>query len=400
MQSTVDNRDQEKHLLQRLLDDGHAFLSFPAPVESHFCRDYMERNIGVMRLALLVAVILFFVSTIFDLIFILDWRLSILIRFAIIAPLFVGILVFMYSKLFLRYRELLMSFAVVIVAAGVICLALVQKNPMKDMYFNALLLVVMFVFTLSRLRFWYAFSSAIAILLIFNLALFLDTSVNLYYWLAHNYLYLSGSLILACASYLMEKSMRRQFLQDRLLQLEKLNLLESNMELGERANTDPVSGLANRYLFEKHLDEEWRNATRHRYWLGIMIIDFDLFKEYNDHYGHPAGDEVLQKLALMFETKVSRVNDLVARYGGDEFIVLLQGTDAEGVRAKAETIMRATDKLLIPHKGSRISSHVTLSIGGASMQPTLDQKPGELIEAADKALYQAKQSGRHCIHIA
>lgn len=394
---TTQKRNEEKRLLEKLLDDGYGFLKFPKIFEHVFCQDYIERNVNIMRLALLIAVVLFFISSVFDVFFVLDWRSSVVIRFAIIVPIFIVIFGMMYTKFFSHYRELMMMLGTVIVAAGILCLALVQDNPMKDMYFNGLLLVLMFVFTLSRLRFWHAVICAVIILLMFNLSLVIDKTITFYFWTAHNYMYLAGSIILACANYLMENSMRKQFLQDRLLMLEKQNLLESNLKLGTLASTDPVTSVANRHFFEKHLEEEWRSAVRHGYSLGIMVIDFDLFKEYNDRYGHPAGDEVLKKLAAIFRDKVSRVNDLVARYGGDEFIILLEGNDINGVQNMAESIMSAVDHTQILHEGSTIANHVTLSIGCSAMLATLDHQPNELIESADKALYSAKEQGRHCI---
>ena len=129
------------------------------------------------------------------------------------------------------------------------------------------------------------------------------------------------------------------------------------------------------------------------------MIDIDRFKLYNDTYGHPEGDRCLQQVAQIIDATIKRSKDLVARYGGEEFIAILPDTDLEGATVVAENIRSQVSSLNIPHATSGISDHLTISLGVASVIPTLDSEASSLITAADKALYLAKQKGRDRIEV-
>ncbi len=125
------------------------------------------------------------------------------------------------------------------------------------------------------------------------------------------------------------------------------------------------------------------------------MIDVDFFKLYNDTYGHQAGDECLKKLADSFAHVAKRSVDLTARYGGEEFAIVLRNTDSKGGRIVAESIRLAVESLAIPHEASMISPYVTVSLGIATLTPTVDLNYTNLINQADSALYQAKAGGRN-----
>lgn len=160
---------------------------------------------------------------------------------------------------------------------------------------------------------------------------------------------------------------------------------------------DPLTGLANRRLFDHDLKREWNRALRNNQTLTLMMIDIDYFKQFNDFYGHPLGDTCLTKLAQIMLKENYRSTDCIARYGGEEFIGLFPLLNAEDAKKKAEAVRQAIESAQIPHKPSQISQWVTASIGVATMVPSIDQDPNELIESADAALYQAKADGRNCI---
>ena len=165
------------------------------------------------------------------------------------------------------------------------------------------------------------------------------------------------------------------------------------------ANIDRVTGIANRYRLEDFLAQEWGHAIRHQFFLSIIMLDLDRFKLYNDSYGHLQGDLCLRQVAQAIESTIKRSQDLVARYGGEEFIVILPDVNLAGAIVVAEKIRAQVKALNIPHPNSGISPHLTVSLGLASTIPELNSHPDTLIEAADRALYLAKQQGRDRLEI-
>lgn len=164
--------------------------------------------------------------------------------------------------------------------------------------------------------------------------------------------------------------------------------------LDRLANTDPLTGLANRRRFNDHLDTEWRRALREQFDLALLLIDVDFFKAYNDHYGHPAGDEALRKIAAIVGGGALRPGDLATRIGGEEFAVILPMTFLSGARAVAERIQQGIRDIKIAH-ATVPSGTLSVSIGIDCARPDQagapqSRTPQSLMERADRALYQAK----------
>lgn len=170
--------------------------------------------------------------------------------------------------------------------------------------------------------------------------------------------------------------------------------MEGRLEI--LAIEDGLTGLANRRRFDERLEEEWARAYRERTSLGLLMIDLDHFKTYNDEYGHRAGDECLRAVARIMAAEAQRTMDVVARYGGEEFAMLLPNTDAAGCARIGERIRRAIREAGIPHAPNLPSGLVTASVGGAICQPASERSAtsASLVEAADRALYAAKDGGR------
>jgi diguanylate cyclase (GGDEF)-like protein/PAS domain S-box-containing protein len=162
------------------------------------------------------------------------------------------------------------------------------------------------------------------------------------------------------------------------------------------ATEDGLTGLANRRSFDERFREEWSRSTRERVPLGLLMIDLDRFKAYNDRYGHPAGDACLRTVAGILAAEARRPADLPARYGGEEFVVLLPNTDAAGCARIGEKIRRALRAAALPHEPNSPSKLVTASIGAAVCRPGIERWSDitVLVEAADRALYAAKNGGR------
>jgi len=172
-------------------------------------------------------------------------------------------------------------------------------------------------------------------------------------------------------------------------------LQKANEKLQLLADSDSLTGIANRRHFDEYLQREWKRASRDKLYLSLVLCDIDCFKLYNDTYGHQAGDDCLKQVAGAIGRAVKRPADLVARYGGEEFGALLPNTDLDGALRVAESIHLEVRQLKIVHAKSSVSDYITLSAGIASTVPNHKQSPADLISAADKALYQAKERGRN-----
>lgn len=184
-----------------------------------------------------------------------------------------------------------------------------------------------------------------------------------------------------------------QLLQESTQQLEK-----ANFELQRLAALDGLTGIANRRHFDNYLAQMLKQSARSHLPLSLLLADVDFFKAYNDCYGHLSGDDCLVRVAQTLQNSARESGNLVARYGGEEFGIILPNCEGNVAWQVAETIRKNIESLQIPHHRSHVSDHVTLSIGGASLIPQDDDTPQTLIQAADRALYHAKQAGRdRCI---
>ncbi|MFM7575216.1 MAG: diguanylate cyclase domain-containing protein [Snowella sp.] len=192
---------------------------------------------------------------------------------------------------------------------------------------------------------------------------------------------------------LQKELIERQQAQALLIQTNE-ELADATRRLEKLVNFDGLTQIANRRYFNERLTQEWLRLRREQQFISLLLLDVDYFKAYNDHYGHQQGDDCLIQIAHAVEAITRRPADLVARYGGEEFVAILPNTSAEGAIEMASRIHQVIKQLKIPHQKSEISDKVTVSIGIASLIPTIDQSCEILITQADKALYLAKNQGR------
>lgn len=171
---------------------------------------------------------------------------------------------------------------------------------------------------------------------------------------------------------------------------------ERTKQLEILSNLDGLTGIANRRKMDEYLNHEWELSLRNRYPLSLIILDIDFFKNYNDTYGHPAGDECLKKIAKTISTSLKRSTDFTARYGGEEFVVILSNTDQTGAAEIGESIRKGIEDLRIPHSLSLVSNYVTVSLGISTLLTFENKLLSGFVQSADEALYAAKQSGKNC----
>ena len=173
-----------------------------------------------------------------------------------------------------------------------------------------------------------------------------------------------------------------------------LQVVRQRRMLERLANIDGLTELANRRRFDEVYEQEWQRACQSGLPLSLALLDIDAFKQFNDRYGHPAGDRALRSVARTAGAAMHRPGDLAARYGGEELLLLMPETDAQSAHAIAEALRAAIAGLAIPHEASSVAPVLTVSIGGATFDPAGTEQPFELFEAADAQLYRAKQAGR------
>jgi diguanylate cyclase (GGDEF)-like protein len=189
------------------------------------------------------------------------------------------------------------------------------------------------------------------------------------------------TLVIACIAHGVEETNRRFFLQ--------------RGALGDLAERDGLTGLRNRRAFDEHLVRVWQQSLRDRSALAILMIDLDYFKAYNDQYGHQAGDHCLRHVAQVVQRFARRPLDIAARYGGEELAIVLYQVTTEQAQTIAEQLRATIAGARIEHRGSQMHGIVTVSIGIAWTQATLDHSPQDTVQVADEALYAAKLEGRN-----
>ena len=176
-------------------------------------------------------------------------------------------------------------------------------------------------------------------------------------------------------------------------------LRDARRQLTDLANVDELTGLGNRRLVNHVLREEINRARRSGTELSLILLDVDHFKSYNDQYGHPAGDVVLQKLADIMRGVSGRAGEVVARYGGEEFLIVLPGTSSASAMRTASRLRKMIAQEKIPHERSTVSDCITISQGMITVTPGPGDEPADLIKRADRALYNAKGAGRDAIAV-
>jgi two-component system chemotaxis family response regulator WspR len=181
----------------------------------------------------------------------------------------------------------------------------------------------------------------------------------------------------------------------RALRVSQRQLMEKNLELERLTTVDGLTGLSNRRYLDEFLQMQWKRAIREQSALSVLMIDVDDFKAYNDSYGHLVGDDVLKDVGTAIQKCCERPTDLAARFGGEEFLVVLAVDGLNHTKAFGEKVRNRVERLGIPHTGSTVAATVTVSVGGATAYPRHGDSVLPLIHAADLALYESKRSGKN-----
>lgn len=192
-----------------------------------------------------------------------------------------------------------------------------------------------------------------------------------------------------------ERAARDAFLGSLRDEIKSARLVALTQALSRLADTDPLTGLYNRRHLTQVLRDRWREAEERNDWLGVLMIDVDRFKDFNDTAGHEEGDRCLRAIADRLNQTTSAAGQYLARFGGEEFMAVLSGLEPDPALEQAEQLRRSIEDMNVPHPGLPAGSCVTVSIGASVLVPSRQLSVTDLVAAADKALYEAKAAGRN-----
>ncbi|WP_162823826.1 diguanylate cyclase [Lysobacter sp. TY2-98] len=370
---------------QRTLERGFPGLRFEPVLEREFQRFHSRVNLGRVRWSAWLAFALYGVFVAIDILTLPPdvHRWTAPIRVLLIMPGFLGVILATRHEAWQPRMQGPITAAAAIAGLGTVALIAIGLRHRHPLPYEGILLVAMFIYLLASLGWWRALAvnlATLAALIGTELAWQSDPQARLYQIV----FMLAANVVGATGAYFLEHSTRSVFLVQRLL--------------NERALHDGLTGLANRAALGEHLDRAWRQALRERATVAIAMVDVDHFKRFNDRYGHAEGDAALQAVAAVVGAQARRPLDLAARYGGEEFmLVWYRPVDAE-LDALGQQLRAAIEQLGIAHLDSECGV-LTASIGIASTVATASGTPHRLMEAADAALYAAKQAGRNGVRV-
>ena len=283
---------------------------------------------------------------------------------------------------------------VVALIEGAIALemALVNTRAMSSHLIVHIILMVLIAFWGLRLSLWAAVKSAMLGGLVGAVVMLALSSDQLGTFIGHHLL---ACVICLFCVFLEEEKNHESFMQAVELARTQARLRAMNQQFQELAHQDALTGLPNRRELDRALSKEWLRALRGATALSVLIVDVDHFKKYNDAQGHLEGDACLMAVAHTLQAALQRPGDVIARFGGEEFVVLLPDTDERGAREVAQRLLKHVDDLGLPHPRSDTAHHVTISVGGVTLHGRPTIKPAQLLQLADEALYRAKSRGRH-----
>ena len=372
-------------------------LHFPEPdVEREFRIHYEHRFGGIMRIAIAAAILFYALFGILDYLLYpgIYPRLWVW-RYLLVMPILLGIGVYLFRPGQRRWSQPVVALGSLMGGIGIVAMTVSIPPGENNVYFAGLMLVATFSYTVFRLRFIWATVVGWSTVLLYNLLALSVSDMPIHALVASNFFYVTSNLIGMVACYEMEYDARHNFILQRELEAEQDRLDQLVHKLDEMAHQDELTGLANRRYFFEHFQQEWNRHLRFAAPLSLLIIDVDYFKNYNDNYGHQAGDACLRKVAETLAETARRAGDFVARIGGEEFVALLARTEAEDACLLGEKLRWQIEQVAMPHSASRVADVVTISVGAATTVPDQNRRPEDLLRGADEALYAAKANGRN-----
>ena len=384
--------------IDRALASRSIRLAFPPPIEARY-----ERDQGPLRRARL-SMAAFWFAVCYGLFLGIDARLvtdvffvSAFVHLAVMVPLGFVVALIAGRVEIAPIREGASALLTVASVATILWVWSISENPSAAHYHYLAALPILYGNVVQRPHFPYAAgATTLAIALYWAMMAIgpLPTEVAI----AAGIELLAIALVTLVAGHHMERELRRAYLRKLQVEIAAARLSTTNDELRQLSHLDTLTGIANRRWLETHLAEMAERSARAALPLAVLMVDVDHFKGFNDHYGHPEGDRCLKMVAAVAREQVRRKDDLIGRFGGEEFLVILPGTDLLDATKVGERLRKAIAAMAMPHPKSDVADHVTVSIGVAAGRMSDGTTTEELVRAADNALYEAKRMGRNRTH--
>lgn len=367
------------------LSQGFRRLRFSQALEREYRASILEESFELKRIALSVAAVIWLALTVFDMAVVPDSHVSWVIAIRVLALAVLLVCAFFIVQR--RYRHLWLPLSmtcILVLGVGAAMIVGVAHRADPDYPYEGLMLVSMAAYFLVGLRLSEAVVCSLVVLLAYVLAE-LSSGLPVPKLLNNVLLLTFGNLIGGVGCYLLEHKSREYFLVSRLMRL--------------LAYHDSLTGLHNRRSFNRQFERLWRQAQREGKSLALLLCDIDHFKAYNDSYGHQAGDVALQHVGALIQQAARRPLDMGVRLGGEEFALLLFDIAADEAVRRAEALRQALEQAGISHRESASGKVLTMSVGVAWLSPDSQPQLSQLYEQADRALYQAKASGRNQVSV-
>ena len=384
------------HQIRKLIAHGLNWVHFPWHIEALYRRRYCQEAAREFRYRapIILALYSFLTFGIYKVNAGYDVSITWIYYYT-----WVGIIVFItWLMSFIKRLNRFFDIYVGIGAMSAVALTFLMITVMAPVQNNALfhlamMYAVVIVYGFVGLRFYTAFIAGWSGgLLAMLVSLLLDYNID---WVLFNRTYTFSSFLGMALAYAIDRQHRENYLQNCIIELNQKKLSQQAQLLESLSRQDALTDLANRRYLEEVLTREWFSALRYQHPLTIMMIDIDYFKNYNDSFGHVAGDSCLKAIATVLKQMTSRGNELAARYGGEEFMLVFPMINHQQAQNIAENLLQRVNDLALPHPNSLVCDNITISIGVISTVPQRHHQLSDLIMQADQALYQAKKYGRN-----
>ena len=368
----------------RQLNAGFPWLTFDADLEMEFRRTHLAENLPHIRINLCLALtVTLALSAVEAMILgpVLN-RIPNMIHMLVMVPILLVCLAATFASDRLGVYAICAPPGCAAFGLSLLAIQLIASLGGVSAFFPSLLITSMFIYFMAGLVFYHSLAANLLVTFAYLAA---GTLLRLpSHEFGYDAMYLiAANLFGASVVYMHEKTSRLQFLEAALLR--------------EMVARDGLTGIQNRRMFDQHIQSAWQQAVRDGERVAVLLVDVDCFKDYNDRYGHQAGDECLRAVAISLSRCARRPLDCVARYGGEEFALVLYEANKEYVAEVLTRIQRSVAELNIPHESSKVASRLTVSIGAACILPAENRTHEGLIQLADEALYSAKEQGRNCV---
>jgi diguanylate cyclase (GGDEF)-like protein len=366
----------------RQLKSGFPWLTFADELEPDFRRDSLNDTVLHLRINLCLAItlVLVFSGVEAALLGASLSRVPSMVHIFVVVPMLLLCLAATFAEN--RYRLFPPTALVASVLLGLAAVGthVIASRAGFSTLFPCVLLASIFIYFMAGLVFYHALAANMFVTFLYlGAATVMQLPEQAFGYDATTLVALN--VICASVLYMHEKTSRLRYLETGLLR--------------ELVARDGLTGIQNRRMFDQHIQRVWQQAVRDGERVAVLLADIDCFKEYNDRYGHQAGDESLRAVAISLTQCARRPLDFVARYGGEEFAIVLYEASREYVSEVLTRIQRSIAELNIPHDESPVASRLTVSVGAAFIQPNPARTYAGLIQLADEALYSAKEQGRN-----